>query len=128
MRAILAGMGVADLSGRELDAAVAAQVFGFVVEPRANARTPEKDYVQLLRPDSPNPEWVRVAFYSSSMGASLNVELALREQGWTRIAPTGKVPPGEVEVVYQHKDGRTVTGRGRLNEAICRAALKALAS
>lgn len=50
------------MSGRELDAAIATHVFGFEVEPRANAGTREKDFVQLLRPDSPNPQWVRVAF------------------------------------------------------------------
>ena len=68
---------------------------------------------------------VRVAYYSGSMGASLNVDLALQDRGWTRIAPTAKAPLGEVEVVYRHKDGRTLSARGRPNEAVCRAALKA---
>jgi hypothetical protein len=113
-----------NLSGRELDAAVAAQLFGLVAEPRVNTRTRERDAVYRL----PNGDWVRVAFYSERMGPCLNVEAWLREQGWERIAPTGKAPAGEVEVVYQHKDGRTLGARGRLNEAVCRAALKAMGS
>ena len=114
-----------DLKGRELDAAVAARVFGFVVEPRQNARTRDKDFVQLLRPDSPNPQWVRVAFYSGSMGAALNVELALRDRGWTRTEPVERAS-GDVLVVLRHPDGRAVKAFGQLNEALCRAALKAV--
>lgn len=79
-----------ELSWRELDAAVAARVFGFVVEPRKNARTREKDFVQLVRSDSPHPQWVRVALCSENMGAALNIEMALRERGWTRTGPQGR--------------------------------------
>jgi hypothetical protein len=107
-------MSIDELCGRELDAAVAAQLFGLVAEPRVNTRTRERDAVYRL----PNGDWVRVAFYSERMGPSLNVEAWLREQGWTRLDPTGKVPLGEVEVVYRHKDGRSLSARGRLNEAV----------
>jgi hypothetical protein len=74
-----------ELSGRELDAAVAAQVFGLVAEPRVNTRTRERDAVYRL----PNGDWVRVAFYSERMGPCLNVEGALRDRGWTRRQPQG---------------------------------------
>jgi hypothetical protein len=77
---------VDELSGRELDAAVAAQVFGLVAEPRINTRTRERDAVCRL----PNGDWVRVAFYSERMGSCLNVEVWLGQQGWERIAPTGR--------------------------------------
>jgi hypothetical protein len=109
-----------ELEGRELDAAVATQLFGLVAEARVNTRTRERDAVCRL----PNGDWVRVAFYSERMGPCLNVEAWLREQGWAWIAPTGRAPLGEVEVVYRHVDGRTLMARGRLNEAVCRAALK----
>ena len=112
---------VDDLKGRDLDAMVARYVFDLEVEPRVNARTRERDAVCRL----PNGEWVRVAFYSGSMGASLNVQLALRDRGWTRKEPTGKVS-GDVRVILEHADGRTVEATGPMNVALCRAALKAV--
>lgn len=69
---------------------------------------------------------MRVPEYSVSTGPNLNVEVWLGQQGWTRIAPAGKAPHGEVEVVYQHKNGRTLSAHGSFNEALCRAALKAV--
>jgi hypothetical protein len=118
-------MNTDELSGRELDAVVAEHVFGFVVAPRENARTREKDFVQLLRSDSPNPQWVRVAFYSGSMGAAINVEVALRERGWIRTEPHEHVA-GETRVVLVHQGGRAVEAFGLLNVAFCRAALRAV--
>ena len=70
-------------------------------------------------------QWVRVAFYTASMTASLNVELALRDRGWTRTEPQDRAV-GDVRVVLTHTDGRTVEATGPLNEALCRAALKAM--
>jgi hypothetical protein len=53
-----------------------------------------------------------------------------QRRGMARAARLGadranrKAPPGEVEVVYQHKNGRKVSAHGSLNVAVCRAALK----
>lgn len=118
-------MSIDELEGRALDASVAHHIFELRVEERANLKTGKRDYLHAVgNPDDPG--WVRVPEYSVSTGPNLNVSVWLQEQGWTRIAPTGKAPLGEVEVVYQRSDGRTVSARGRLNEAVCRAALKAL--
>ena len=114
-----------ELSGRELDASVAHLLFGLRVENRANLKTGKPEYLHAVGSDPAAPGWVRVPMYSESTGPNLNVSVWLRGQGWTRIAPTGKATLGEVEVVYQHKDGRTIRARGSLNEAVCRVALKA---
>ena len=76
-------------------------------------------------PGTPSKEWVRDAFYSASMGASLNVQLALRDLGWTWKGPRKRLT-GDVRVVLEHADGSTVEVFGPLNEGLCRAALKAL--
>ena len=118
-------MNIDELSGRALDASVAQLIFGLRVEERANLKTGKREYLHAVGSDPLAPGWVRVPMYSVSTGPNLNVSVWLQDQGWTRIAPNGKAPPSEVEVVFRHKDGRTISARGRLNEAVCRAALKA---
>jgi hypothetical protein len=113
-----------ELEGRALDASVAQHIFKLRVEERANLKTGKREYLHAVG-NPAEPGWVRVPEYSVSTGPNLNVSVWLQEQGWTRIAPTGKAPLGEVEVVYRHKDGRTVNARGSLNAAVCRVALKA---
>lgn len=111
-----------EVSGRELDVLIARHVFGLEVEPRVNARTRERDAVYRL----PSGDWVRVAFYTASMGASINVQLAISDLGWTWVGPRER-STGNVRVVLEHADGRTVEATGPINEALCRAALKAVA-
>jgi hypothetical protein len=123
-------MTIDDLTGRELDAAIAERLFGLKVEARANARTGQKDFVYVVRPEAPNREWVRVAFYSASMGASLEVESEMQKRGWKREYDRvgGEWnEPSEQRVVLEHTDGRTVEAFGPVNVALCRAALKAVA-
>ena len=55
-------MNIDELSGRDLDAAVAQHVFGLQVEARVNTRTGEKDYLYAL----PSGDWLRVAYYTAS--------------------------------------------------------------
>lgn len=122
-------MNVDALSGRELDAMVAERLFGLQVEAHANARTGQKDFVYVVRPDAPIREWVRVGFYSASMAASLEVEYELQKRGWKRKYDRvgGEWnEPGEGRVVLEHADGRTVELVGPVNAALCRAALKVL--
>ena len=114
-------MNVHGLSGRELDALVAQQLFGLQVQERANLKTGEQDFVYNARPQAPTPEWVRVPFYAAGFGASITVEVELQKRGWRRKEAS---EPG---VVLEHADGRTVEAVGPLNEALCRAALKAVA-
>jgi hypothetical protein len=114
------------LTGRELDVAVAGRVFGYEVEERANTRTGEKDAVYRMA----GTDWVRVPFYSTSLAASIQVELELQKQGWKRQevrAGSHWNEPGGVRVVLEHADGRTVGAFGHPDEAHCRAALKAVA-
>jgi hypothetical protein len=118
-----------DLSGRGLDALVAQRVFGFKVEEKRNARTGEKDFVYALRSEGSNPEWVRVPQYSVSMGASISVEVALGDRGWKRrgvALGSSWNEPTNVRVTLEHADGRAVEALGLMNEALCRAALKAV--
>jgi hypothetical protein len=117
------------LSGRLLDAAVAQHLFGLEVEERTNNRTQQKDV--LCR--APGQQWVRCAFFAESTGASLNVEYELRQRGWTWRREERPVSrwsqPGVGRVVLDHKDGRTVEAVGTtLSEALCRAAVKAVAT
>ena len=115
-----------NLSGRDLDAVVAEHVFGLQIKPGVNVRTSEKDFLYAL----PSGDWVRVAYYSGSMSASLTVEVEMKKRGWTRKEWLGVDhwdAPGNVRVTLEHSDGRSVQAVGSLNEAICRAALKALA-
>jgi hypothetical protein len=119
-------MSIDDLSGRELDAAVAGRVFGYLVEERANARTGAKDFVYSARAGAPARAWVRVPFYAASLSAAIAVELALRDRGWWRTEPRHRDAPADERVVLAHADGRTVEAFGPQTEALCRAALKAL--
>jgi predicted RNA binding protein YcfA (HicA-like mRNA interferase family) len=118
-------MNVDQLTGRELDVAVARRVFGYEVEERANTRTGEKDAVYRMA----GADWVRVPFYSTSLAASVQIELELQKKGWKRQEVRGSHwdEPGGVRVVLEHADGRTVGAFGSENEALCRAALKAVA-
>jgi hypothetical protein len=116
---------VDDLNGRELDALVAQHVFGLQVEARTNARTGQKDFVYAVRPDAPKSTWVRVPFYTANAGATITVEVELQERGWERQAPRWN-EPREGRVVLEHTDRRTVEALGPVNEALCRAALKAM--
>lgn len=116
------------LSGRLLDAAVARELFGLEVEERTNDRTQRTDIVCR----APGQQWVRCAFFAESKGASLNVEYELRHRGWTwrrEDRPGSRwSQPGVGRVVLDHTDGRSVEARGAtINEALCRAAVKAVA-
>ncbi len=115
-----------NLTGRELDMAVAHRVLRYEVEERVNAMTGEKDAVS--RQPGQGKAWVRVAFYGESIGASLNVEYELQRRGWKRRATlTAKGAP--TVVILDHRDGRMVKAEGASRgEALCRAALKAAAS
>ena len=122
-------MDIDGLTGRELDALVAERLCGLQVEERANARTGQKDFVYVVHPEAPIREWVRVAFYSASMAASLEVEYELQRRGWKRKYDRvgGEWnEPSEQRVVLRHADGRTVEAFGPVNVALCRAALKAV--
>lgn len=115
-----------ELTGRDLDAMVAERVLGLQVEPRANARTGENDFLYALSPGASLDEWVRVPYYTASMAASLNLEVELHKRGWRRVDSNWK-DTGDVRVILRHTDGRRVEAFGPGNEALCRAALKAVA-
>ncbi len=118
-------MNVDTLSGRELDAMVAEWVFGLHVERRTNSRTGERDFLYAVHPG----QFVRVPFYTASMGASITVEVEMQQRGWKRIvlASVQRKAPNDAHVLLVHSDGREVSAAGLLNEALCRAALKAVA-
>jgi hypothetical protein len=121
-------MSIDDLTGRELDAAVAARLFGHVVEERANARTGQRDYVHVTRPYTPTRDWVRVPHYNSSLSASITVEAELQRAGWTRKGAGYRPGPSrDVTVVLEHRDGRVVEASGPFETALCRAALRVVA-
>ena len=64
-------------------------------------------------------------FYSRSFDASIYVEIELQRRGWKRReARAGE--PSDARVVLVHADGRTVEASGSEDEALCRAALKAV--
>ena len=114
-----------ELSGRQLDFAVARHVFGLEVEERVNVRTGEKDAVCR----EPGKDWLRVPFYGISLTASINVEVALQDQGWKRQRGQEAIrwqELGVVRVILEHADGRMVEAVGPINEAICVAALRAV--
>jgi hypothetical protein len=70
-----------------------------------------------------------VAYYGSSLATSVLVDLALQERGWKRQerrTGTQWNEPGTVRVVLAHDNGRTVEATGSPDEALCRAALKAV--
>ena len=66
---------------------------------------------------------VSCPYYSSSLAASVQVELELQHQGWRREEARPRAA-GDALVVLKHTDGRTVEAFGPENEALCRAALK----
>jgi hypothetical protein len=114
------------LTGRELDVVVARRVFGYEVEERVNTRTGEKDAVYRVA----GTDWLRVPFYSTSLAASVQIELELQKKGWKRQemrAGSHWNEPRGVRVVLERADGRTVGAFGHPDEALCRAALKAIA-
>jgi hypothetical protein len=122
-------MNVDQLSGRQLDIAISRLVFGHQVEERPNAGTGEPDAVYNASLDENAPMWVRVPFYSISFAASIEVELELQKKGWKRQearAGSHWQEPGGLRVILEHADGRTVGAFGSENEALCRAALKAV--
>jgi len=115
------------LTGRQLDVAVAREVFGYQVEERPNSRTGELDAVYNGDMEGRSPAWVRVPFYSTSFATSIYVEMTLQQRGWRRKeAQEGE--PTDRRVVLDHADGRTVEAVGHEDEALCRAALKAVTS
>jgi hypothetical protein len=119
-------MKIDNLTGRELDIAVARHVLGYEIEERINTTTGEKD--AFSQQPGQGKAWVRVAFYGASMGASLNVEYELQHRGWRRrVTGTVKEPTTLAEVILDHGDGRSVKAVGETRgEALCRAALKAV--
>ncbi len=122
-------MNIDELSGRELDVAVARHVFGHQVEERPNSRTGEMDAVYVTGLEADNPSWVRLPFYSRTLSASIQVELEIQKQGWRLREPPAGERPGplhHITVVLLHSDGRTVEAIGEFEAALCRAALKAV--
>ncbi len=120
------------LSGRDLDASIATELFGFIVKRlEVHSRSGTSEALYDAGPDEEHPVWVRVPYYSSTLSASTQVELELRNRGRKLQEPRGATSwdsPGDVLVVLVQADGgRTVQATGRLEEALCRAALKALA-
>jgi|SRR6266851_5814836 len=113
------------LTGRELDAAVARRVFGYEIEPRRSARTGEQAFLYNAEPESRVPVWGRVPLYTTDMAASLHLELHLQKCGWRRVASNSK-DIGDGRVILRHTDGRTVEAFGLASVALCRAALKAV--
>lgn len=114
------------VSGRELDASVARDLFGLEVQERTNARTGERDFVCR----EPGRDWNRVAFYGS-LGASIKLELRLSDLGWmVKPSPLGRQPDasGVARAVLINGE-REVEGMGTtFAEALSRAALRAMAS
>ena len=107
---------------------VAQQVFGLEVQVPLNLKTGQKDAVYNAHPYGQFPEWVPVAYYSSSLAASMQVEAKLLERGWKRKDQPAESQPGpshDVPVLLEHRDGRIVTASGAFETALCRAALKA---
>lgn len=113
------GEGAEQLSGRELDAAVAARVFGYTVEWRSGKRTQVKDPVYLQNSGS----WLMVPNYSEGQVPAATLELRLEFLGWRQDSP-----PRDPHVTLIHSDGRTVSATGEsAYEAFSRAAVKAVA-
>jgi hypothetical protein len=78
---------MSELSGRELDAAVAEQVMGFTRAPEPPHRTDNRAISGVLYylPETP---WDRnqqnvVPYFSSDVAAAMQVVEKMREQGWT---------------------------------------------
>jgi hypothetical protein len=116
-----------ELRGRQLDLMIARHVFGHEVEEHPNIRTGEVDAVYSPSLRTSNATWVRVPSYCKTPAALMQVEVEVQKRGWKRTeAPLGSVgSDGDVRVVLENTEGRTVEASGSLNEAICRAALKA---
>lgn len=116
-------MNIDNLTGPALDAAIAERLFGLEVEERTNVKT-RKHYWACRKSGS---DWTLPAYFSRRMGPLLAVEYELHKRGWTRTEPHDRAT-GNVRIVLEHTDGRTVEAFGRVNEALCRAALKAVTS
>ena len=121
------------LTGRPLDAMVAQYVFGLEVVIQPNSGTGIRDYFQRA---SANQDWESVPTYSTeaNMAAAILLEMELRRRGWRREPPVWHDYGGHVvvflgervQVVLRHDDSRTVVATGMVNEALCRAAIKAV--
>ena len=114
-----------EISGRQLDLAVARHVFRHDVEEQPNLRTGEVDAVYSPRVRTSNATWVRVPLYSKTPAATNQVEVELQKQGWKKMEEQAS-EENAVRVILGHPDGRTVEAFGPASEAICRAALKAV--
>jgi hypothetical protein len=108
-------------SGRALEAAIAQRVFRLETEERPNTRTRERDFVCR----EPGKQWVVVPYYTRNLSARVKVELALQALGW-KAQPSNAGNGPEMHVVLVHTNGRTVEAVGHQDEALCRAALKAV--
>ena len=83
------------------------------------------DAVYSPRVRTSNATWVRVPLYSQTPSALAQVEVELQKRGWKRMDARA-APESEMRVILEHADGRTVEAIGPVNEAICRAALRAM--
>jgi hypothetical protein len=120
------GMNPEDLGGRALDAAVARRVFNLEVEEHRNTRTGQLDFVYRV---GQGDSWYLVPQYSQTMAASITLENELAKRGWHRVPlkdGAGPAPGIPVTVSLRHDDGRVIDATGLPEEALCRAALKAL--
>lgn len=116
-----------ELIGRALDATIAQRLFGLEVQERRNSRTGQLDVVYRIGRDD---SWYLVPQYSLAMAPSITLENELTQKGWHRVRlATDPLPvPGEPSSVkLRHDDGRIVEAIGLGEEALCRAALKAVA-
>ena len=123
------------LTGRPLDAMVAQHVFGLEVVEQPNGGTGVRDYFQR---GSGSQDWESVPTYSTEadMAAAILLEMELRKCGWRREPPAWHAYGGHVmvflgehvQVVLRHSDSRAVVATGMVNEALCRAAIKAVAT
>jgi hypothetical protein len=113
------------LSGRDLDVAVAAEVFGLEVMGRTRNRIGDTEFSCR----APGEDWHRVPLYSS-LSASLSLESKLRDLGWmVKRSPFAQVTEPSGRVVATLEGGAAqVQGTGaNFEEALARAALRAMA-
>lgn len=119
-------MNIDQASGRSLDALVARNVFGLLVEPMTNAKTREPDPVCRL----PSGDWVTVPYYSSLVLGADEVVAKLQNLGWRVMSERRgdlRGAPPDLQIMLAHSDGRMVKAYGRsFSQALCRAALKAV--
>ena len=122
-------MDVDSLSGRDLDALVAANLFGLEVQRRPDRATGKQDVFYNTTPRARVPSWVRLPEYSQCIAASIDVEKKLHEWGWRRHTPPPGWRPGPehaITLVLERRDKRRVQAVGPYETALCRAALKAV--